>query len=117
MRKAPQQQRSKIIVDHILEATQHCIAQYGLLHTTTPKIAERSGVSVGSIYQYFENKDQILEELLRRKSELLGQQLKELVMQQGNIPLDILIPLAIELGFAAIKSRSWFFYRGTEALA
>lgn len=47
MRKAPQQQRSKIIVDHILEATQQCIAQYGLLHTTTPKIAEKSGVSVG----------------------------------------------------------------------
>ncbi|EPJ5140877.1 TetR/AcrR family transcriptional regulator, partial [Acinetobacter baumannii] len=42
MRKAPQQQRSKIIVDHILEATQQCIAQYGLLHTTTPKIAEKS---------------------------------------------------------------------------
>jgi AcrR family transcriptional regulator len=80
MRKAPQQQRSKIVVDHIL-GTQQCIAQYGLLHTTTPKIAEKSGVSVGSIYQYFENKDQIIEELLRRKSELLGQQLKELVMQ------------------------------------
>ncbi|WP_071708274.1 TetR/AcrR family transcriptional regulator [Acinetobacter baumannii] len=109
MRKAPQQQRSKIIVDHILEATQQCIAQYGLLHTTTPKIAEKSGVSVGSIYQYFENKDQIIEELLRRKSELLGQQLKELVVRQGNIPLELLIPLAIELGFNALKADHGFF--------
>ena len=109
MRKAPQQQRSKIIVDHILEATQQCIAQYGLLHTTTPKIAEKSGVSVGSIYQYFENKNQIIEELLRRKSELLGQQLKELVIQQGNIPLELLIPLAIELGFNALKADHGFF--------
>ena len=57
MRKRPQQQRAKIIVETILEATQLCIAEQGLLQVTTPKIAERSGVSVGSIYQYFENKD------------------------------------------------------------
>ncbi len=31
MRKRPQQQRAKVIVDHILEATQRCIAEQGLL--------------------------------------------------------------------------------------
>ena len=77
MRKKPQQQRAKVIVDTILEATQICIAEQGLSQITTPKISEKSGVSVGSIYQYFENKDQIILELLRRKSEKLGLALKQ----------------------------------------
>ena len=72
MRKRPQQQRAKMIVESILQAAQLCIAEQGLLELTTPKIAEKSGVSVGSIYQYFENKEQIVEELLLRKSEQLG---------------------------------------------
>lgn len=56
MRKQPQQQRAIYLVDTVLHAAQLCIAEYGLLQLTTPKIAERSGISVGSIYQYFENK-------------------------------------------------------------
>ena len=59
MRKRPQQQRAKIIVENILEGAQKCISDFGVLQLTTPKIAEKSGVSVGSIYQYFENKEQI----------------------------------------------------------
>ena len=54
MRKRPQQQRAKIIVENILEGAQKCISDFGVLQLTTPKIAEKSGVSVGSIYQYFE---------------------------------------------------------------
>ena len=50
MRKRPQQQRARLIVESILEAAQWCIAEYGLLELTTPKIADKSGVSVGSIY-------------------------------------------------------------------
>ena len=69
MRKRPQQQRAKMIVESILEGTQKCISEYGVLQVTTPKISEKSGVSVGSIYQYFENKEQIVAELLLRKSE------------------------------------------------
>ncbi len=38
MRKRPQQQRAKRIVDDILEATLYCISQHGVLHTTTPKL-------------------------------------------------------------------------------
>lgn len=76
MRKRPQQQRAKRIVDDILEATLYCISQHGVLHTTTPKIAEISGVSVGSIYQYFENKQQIVEELLMQKVKNLDLGLK-----------------------------------------
>lgn len=109
MRKQPQQKRAKVIVDTIIEATQICIAEQGLSQITTPKIAEKSGVSVGSIYQYFENKDEIVNELLRRKSEQLGLALKQLVMVQEDISIQELIPLSIQFGFDMIRADGGFF--------
>ena len=46
MRKSPQQQRSKQMVNTLLEATAKCIALRGLDNTSTPAIAEIAGVSV-----------------------------------------------------------------------
>ena len=108
MRKKPTQQRSKVVVDTIIQATQICIAEYGLSQVTTPKIAERSGVSVGSIYQYFENKEEIIQELLKRKSETLGLMLKQMVMVE-EISIEELIPLTLQFGFDMIKADGGFF--------
>lgn len=109
MRKRPQQQRAKMIVESILEGTQKCISEYGVLQLTTPKISEKSGVSVGSIYQYFENKEQIVAELLLRKSENLGQALKHLVMLQQQTAIQDIITLSITFGFESLKSDHGFF--------
>lgn len=108
MRKRPQQQRAKRIVDDILEATLYCISQHGVLHTTTPKIAEISGVSVGSIYQYFQNKEQIVEELLMRKSEKLGLGFKALVMEEQHKSIQEVIQNSIEFGFESLKADQGF---------
>ena len=109
MRKRPQQQRAKMIVDNILEATQICIAEQGLLQVTTPRIAEKSGVSVGSIYQYFENKEEIIQELLLQKSEKLGLALKQMVMTEEHLTIQELIPLSIQFGFDMMKADGGFF--------
>ena len=109
MRKRPQQQRAKMIVESILQAAQLCIAEQGLLELTTPKIAEKSGVSVGSIYQYFENKEQIVEELLLRKSEQLGLALKNIVVEQEQHSIYEVIPLCIQFGFDMLKADRGFF--------
>ncbi|MBJ9958254.1 TetR/AcrR family transcriptional regulator [Acinetobacter calcoaceticus] len=109
MRKRPQQQRAKMIVESILEGAQQCISEYGVLQVTTPKIAEKSGVSVGSIYQYFENKEQIIAELLLRKSENLGQAIKQLVTLQQQSAIQDIITLSIAFGFESLKSDQGFF--------
>ncbi|BBF76834.1 TetR/AcrR family transcriptional regulator [Acinetobacter ursingii] len=109
MRKQPQQQRAIYLVDTVLHAAQLCIAEYGLLQLTTPKIAERSGISVGSIYQYFENKEQIVQELLLRKSETLGQALKQLVVTQEQLTIEEIIPLSVQFGFDMMKADQGFF--------
>ncbi|WP_179999974.1 TetR/AcrR family transcriptional regulator [Acinetobacter sp. YH12239] len=110
MRKRPQQQRAKLVVDSILEATLICISEMGLDQITTPKISEKSGVSVGSIYQYFENKDQIILELLRRKSENLGLSLKALAMNQEEMDLKTLVDVSLQFGFDVMREDNGFFF-------
>ena len=59
-RKKPQQTRSNDLVAAILEAALQVLAKEGASRFTTTRVAERAGVSVGSIYQYFPNKASIL---------------------------------------------------------
>ena len=59
-RKRPKQVRSTDLVAAILEAAAQVLAREGAPRFTTARVAERAGVSVGSIYQYFPNKAAIL---------------------------------------------------------
>jgi len=59
-RKKPRQARSNELVAAILEAALQVLAREGAPRFTTTRVAERAGVSVGSIYQYFPNKASIL---------------------------------------------------------
>jgi AcrR family transcriptional regulator len=65
-RKQPQQKRAKDTWAAILEAAAAVFAEQGYSGTTTNKIAIRAGVSIGSLYQYFPNKDAILAGLRKR---------------------------------------------------
>jgi AcrR family transcriptional regulator len=65
-RKQPRQRRSTITVDAIFEATIQVLLANGFEKATTVKIAERAGVSVGSLYQYFPNKRSLLAAVVRR---------------------------------------------------
>lgn len=65
-RKTPEQDRSRATVEAIVEAAAHILVKYGYDAFTTNRVAERAGVSIGSLYQYFPNKDALLSELMRR---------------------------------------------------
>jgi AcrR family transcriptional regulator len=65
-RKRPLQARSKATVDAILSGAAQVLKRKGYAAATTDRIAERAGVSVGSLYQYFPNKDAILVALAER---------------------------------------------------
>jgi AcrR family transcriptional regulator len=59
-RRDPKQLRSRAIVEAIVEAGRQLLAQEGAASLTTNRIAERAGVSIGSLYRYFPNKQAIL---------------------------------------------------------
>ena len=65
-RKLPKQPRSEATVEAILEAAAQVFEHHGYAAGTTNRIAERAGVSIGSLYQYFPNKDAILVALVHQ---------------------------------------------------
>lgn len=67
-RRAPKQARSKATVEAIVEATGQVLARDGTQATATG-VAERAGVSVGSLYQYFPNKQVLIDTFLARRLE------------------------------------------------
>jgi AcrR family transcriptional regulator len=68
-RKTPKQGRARATYDAILEAAAHIIAGHGLAAFNTNAVAERAGVSIGSLYQYFPNKDALMAALIQRQQE------------------------------------------------
>ncbi len=66
MRRKPRQARSQQRVDLVLDTAAELFAETGYESTTTNAIAERAGVSIGSLYRYFPDKDAIVRALASR---------------------------------------------------
>jgi AcrR family transcriptional regulator len=81
-RRKPVQARSTATVEAIVEAAAQVFERHGYAAGTTNRIAERAGVSIGTLYQYFPDKDAILLALTERH------------LQEGT---DVLRPLFTEL--------------------
>ncbi|RAS37434.1 TetR/AcrR family transcriptional regulator [Paraburkholderia bryophila] len=67
-RKAPVQRRSAQTVEAVLEAAARILETQGLVACTTNAVAERAGVSIGSLYQYFPNRDALTVALIERET-------------------------------------------------
>ena len=63
--RKPRQTRSKVTVDTIIEAGFIAVATNGTSGTTTRHIADIAGVSVGSLYEYFKNKEEIYDAMAK----------------------------------------------------
>lgn len=70
-RGAAKQERSLITVDALLRATELLLARSGYEALSTTAIAEQAGVSVGSLYQYFSNRDALVATLVERRYDRL----------------------------------------------
>lgn len=63
-RRTPVQERAIATVEAIVEAAAQTFERLGYERATTNRVAERAGVSIGSLYQYFPNKDALLVALI-----------------------------------------------------
>jgi AcrR family transcriptional regulator len=73
-RKLPRQRRAQATVDAILEASARILERDGLAGFTTNAVAERAGVSIGSLYQYFPSKHALTVALIARERGALRQE-------------------------------------------
>ncbi|MDZ5646218.1 TetR/AcrR family transcriptional regulator [Nitrospirillum sp. BR 11828] len=74
-RKSPTQARAAETVRIILEAAARILEARGLAGFNTNAVAERAGVSVGSLYQYFPGKDALTAALIQRDGEVLREEM------------------------------------------
>lgn len=97
-RKQPSQGRSVATVSVILEATAHILVTEGYEHLNTNRVAERAGVSIGSLYQYFPNKQALLSALRQRHA----QDMQSLVNELTEQALSQTLPQAIRTLVGAV---------------
>ena len=90
IRKRPTQERSTATVDAILEAAAELFCDIGYDRSSTNRIAERAGVSIGSLYQYFANKEAVLAALLEQHRRAVHVVVDEALAEMGDpmVPLD-----------------------------
>lgn len=89
VRKPPQQSRSRATVSVILDAAVRIMDQEGADAATTTRIAEVAGVSVGTLYQYFGNRDAILDALQDREFERASEFMLRVLGQRVGTPEQI----------------------------
>lgn len=82
-RKRPAQARSIALVEAILDASAQVLETEGLEALTTNLVAIRAGVSIGSLYQYFPNRDAILANLMTRSEAALRARVTTALAQAG----------------------------------
>src|SRR6185503_19872086 len=100
-RKRPRQARSKATVDSILGATARVLVRHGFDGLTTNAVAELAGVSIGSLYQYFPNKEALVGALLERHTEEMNTSVLAELTRVANLPLVQAARAVIELTIRA----------------
>lgn len=87
-RKRPQQERSTRLVADILEAAVRVLVREGAPRFTAARVAEAAGVSVGSLYQYFPNKEAMLFRLQTEEWTRTHALLESILNDAARPPLD-----------------------------
>lgn len=103
--KSPTQERSKQTVSSILEACSHIIAREGYFAVTTDKIALEAGVSIGSLYQFFGNKESVVSALIKQLIEEDRQFFFQSMQPFEALNRSERIPKMIEIGFQIYRMK------------
>lgn len=104
-RRQPRQARSREKVELILEATMRILNKEGLDALTTNRIAEVAGISIGTLYQYFSDKRQVLDELAQRESDRLTAKLLAVLTSHEAPTPDALLRQVIRTLLGAFGGR------------
>lgn len=99
-RKTPRQERSRATVEAILEAATEILIRDGYATLTTNRIAERAGVNIASLYQYFPGKEAIVAELRRRHGAEQRAALRAVLTARPGGTLDSTIRTLVSVGVA-----------------
>ncbi|MGF6350404.1 TetR/AcrR family transcriptional regulator [Variovorax sp. W2I14] len=86
-RKHATQERSKVTVDALVEATARILVKEGFDKASTNRIAEAAGVSVGSLYQYFPSKEALVAAVIERHNAEIAQIVRGAMAEVASQPV------------------------------
>jgi AcrR family transcriptional regulator len=87
-RKKASQDRSRALVDTLIEATARVLVKEGFDKASTNRIAEKAGVSVGSLYQYFPSKEALVAAVMERHNEQIMEVVYEALAAVATLPME-----------------------------
>lgn len=105
-RKTPAQARSTVTVEAIYEATFQVLLAVGPDRLTTTRIAERAGVSVGTLYQYFPNKQSLLLSVLKKHQDQVARAVEVACRRNHDRQMSTMIESVVEAFVDAKMERS-----------
>jgi AcrR family transcriptional regulator len=95
-RKTPVQKRSTVTVEAIAEATIQVLLVVGLNRLTTTRVADRAGVSVGTLYQYYPNKQALLYAVLEAHSIKVVEAVEHACRANRGAAVKVLVAAVVE---------------------
>lgn len=96
LRKTPRQERSRTMVERIIAAGQTVLLRDGYEKASTNRVADEAGISPGSLYQYFPNKEAILAAVIERYAAELSTQLTAVLADRLDEPGPSLVRASFE---------------------
>jgi AcrR family transcriptional regulator len=105
-RKTPIQARSTVTVEAISEATIQVLLDHGGERLTTTRVAERAGVSVGTLYQYYPNKQSLLFAVLEHHMNAVAARVEAACESACHKPLAEMIKETVEASVDAKMARA-----------
>ncbi|WP_137175563.1 TetR/AcrR family transcriptional regulator [Massilia sp. HP4] len=100
-RKVPTQQRAVVMVDAILDASARILVERGYAGLNTNAVAQRAGISIGSLYQYFASKEALLVALQTRHAMEMSSALQSLLGQSERCGLPEAVAQFVRAAVAA----------------
>jgi AcrR family transcriptional regulator len=88
-RKSASQERSRLTVDALLEATARVLVKEGYDRASTNRIAEVAGVSIGSLYQYFPSKEALVAAVIDRHAQEVAQVTLNALVKVAARPIEV----------------------------
>lgn len=95
-RKKPRQARATVTLDAIFEATIQLLLKDGPQRLTTTRVAERAGVSVGTMYQYFPHKQSLIYALNERYLEALAEKIEAACCAHHGLPAEQMVKALVD---------------------
>ena len=88
-RKSASQERSRLTINTILEATTRVLMKDGYDRASTNRIAAAAGVSIGSLYQYFPSKEALVAAVSERHSREVLQLMRNVLAKVAARPIEV----------------------------